>query len=281
MSYTEFVSAQGVLRASKRTFQILQYREEERPVVFQLFGRDAGPITKACLRLQELGPDIIDINLGCPSPRVAGKGSGAALLLQPAKVARIFASLSHHLSIPVSAKIRLGWDRKSLNYLEVAQALEENGAALIAVHGRARSDPYSVPADWDAIAEVKQRAGIPVLGNGDVRCVADIAQIVAHTRCDGVMIGRAAIGHPWIFGRRNRQDVPAEERFAMVRRHLRDTARFYGPERGVLLYRKHLVQYIRGVPHASRLRADLMRCTTVDEVLNHLASALHIGSNVL
>ncbi|MBN1639774.1 MAG: tRNA-dihydrouridine synthase [Anaerolineae bacterium] len=281
MSYTEFVSVQGVLRGNERTFRILSYGEEERPLVFQVFGRDAKPITEACLRLQELGPDIIDINLGCPSPRISGRGGGSGLLLQPGKIGHIFASLSQHMSIPVSAKIRLGWDRQSLNHLDVAQALEENGAALVAVHARARSDSYGVPADWDAIAEVKQRVRIPVLGNGDVRCVADIDRIKAHTGCDGVMIGRGAIGHPWIFARRDREQIGPGERLAMVERHLDEMARFYGPQRGVILFRKHLTQYIHGLPYASQLRADLMQCTTVEQVLDRLEGVLHTGSNVL
>jgi tRNA-dihydrouridine synthase len=183
--------------------------------------------------------------------------------------------------VPVTAKIRLGWDRRSRNFCEVARLLEENGASLIAVHGRTREDNYSVPADWDAIARVKQSVRIPVLGNGDVRTVADIARFRHHTKCDGIMIGRGAIGNPWIFQQRKLCDVSLEERFSIVRKHLEAMVRFYGERRGVLTFRKHIVRYIRGIPGASGLRVEVLRCVTVDEVLRHVESFLHATQNVL
>jgi tRNA-dihydrouridine synthase B len=270
MSYTEFVSAHGVVRRNHRTFEILRFGPQERPVVLQIFGCEPELLTEACLVLQDMGPDIIDINLGCPSPRISLRGSGAGLLKTPQKIASIFSSLSKHLSVPVTAKIRLGWDRDTRNYLEIARILEDNGAALIAVHGRTRQDSYKTPADWDAIAEVKQSVGIPVLGNGDVHCVDDVDRMKRHTHCDGVMIGRGAIGNPWIFAGRDLCDVPVKERAAVIREHLTSAVLLYGEHRGVLTFRKHVLRYIRGIPGASKLRAELIKCVTVDQVFEQL-----------
>jgi nifR3 family TIM-barrel protein len=280
MSYTEFVSAQGLLRANQQTREILRFDPQERPVVLQIFGSDPRSIVKACKCLEEMGPDIIDINMGCPSARIAGRGGGAGLLREPAKVAQIFSNLSKQLSVPVTGKIRLGWDTESRNYVEIAHILQDNGAALIAVHGRTRVDSYDTPADWDAIAQVKQAVRIPVLGNGDVRCVADIERIKAYTGCEGAMIGRGAIGNPWIFERRDLVDVSLDERIDMIRHHLTQMVAFYGERRGVLAFRKHIVRYLRGLHGAARVRSQLMACVTQAEVLDQLGF-LHSIQNVL
>lgn len=281
MSYTEFVSSAGMLDANHRTLEILRFHPRERPVVFQVFGGEPDQVIRACLRLERLGPDIIDVNMGCPARRVAAQGGGAGLLREPAKIARIFASASRQLSTPVSGKIRLGWDQESRNYLEVAHILEDNGASLIAVHARTRSGGYSEPADWDAIAEIKQAVGIPVVGNGDVQCTADIEAIKSHTGCDGVMIGRAAIGNPWIFQRRDLVDVAMEERIRVIGHHLAEMVSFYGERRGVVQFRKHIVRYLRGVPNATQIRPRLMTCREQAEVLDTLQRYLQQTENVL
>ena len=266
MSYTQFVSANGFLHGDSRTRDPLRFDPQERPIVFQVSGGDPVPIVEACKRLEELEPDIIDVNMGCPADRICRKGGGAALLREPAKIAHIFSSLTKELSTPVAGKIRLGWDRDSLNYLEVARILEDNGASLVSVHGRTRSENYGSPADWDAIAQVKQSVHIPVLSNGDVRCVEDIQRIKAHTGCDGVMIGRGAIGNPWLFQKRDLIKVSLDERLEMILYHLSQMVTFYGERRGVLSFRKHLVRYLRGLPGASQVRRQLMACITQTEV---------------
>jgi nifR3 family TIM-barrel protein len=233
------------------------------------------------LRLQDWGADIIDINMGCPAARISGKGGGAGLLREPSRIAEIFARLSKRLSVPVTGKIRLGWDQRSRNHVEVARILEDNGAALIAVHGRTRDEAYNTPADWDAIAQVKQVVGIPVLANGDVRSSADIERIRNHTDCDGVMIGRGAIGHPWIFQRRDNHNVPLPERLEIIREHLSKMIAFYGEKRGVLAFRKHIIRYTRGLHGASKLRPEIMRCVTAEQVSEHLERFLHTTKNVL
>lgn len=261
MSYTEFISVDAILHGNQRTAQMLEFSPAESPMVFQIFGRDEAKIVEAALKIQEMGPDIIDLNMGCSAPKVAGGGAGAGLLRDPAKIGRIFAKLNRALSIPVTGKIRLGWDDSSRNYLDVARILEDNGAALIAVHGRTKAQAYRGRADWDAIAEIKQAVTIPVIGNGDVRCVADIERIKHHTGCDGVMIGRAAIGNPWIFRYKDIDQVTFAEKKAMVRRHLRLMLEFYGEERGLILFRKHVVKYIRGLAGSAAIKTKLVTCT--------------------
>jgi tRNA-dihydrouridine synthase B len=267
MSYTEFASSDGILHGNAATMRLLQFNPSERPVVFQIFGNDEVTLEEAARRIEPLGPDIIDLNLGCSVRKVSSRGAGAALLKDPAKIGRIFARLTRALSTPVTGKIRLGWDNRSLNYLAVARIMEDNGAALIAVHGRTHEQAYQDQANWDAIAQVKQAVKIPVIGNGDVQTAADIERIKQHTGCDGVMIGRAAIGNPWIFQRKNIDQVTLTEKAALIRRHLGLMLEFYGRERGLILFRKHVVKYIRGLAHSAKVRAKLVTCATPEEFI--------------
>jgi tRNA-dihydrouridine synthase B len=265
MSYTEFVSADGLLHANDRTRKMLAFDPSERPMVFQIFGQDEGVLEEAVRRIEPLGPDIIDINMGCSARKVAYRGSGAGLLKDPPKIGRIFARLTRALSIPVTGKIRLGWDDDSLNYLEVAKILEDSGASLIAVHGRTKEQAYKGQANWDAIAEIKQAVSVPVIGNGDVQTVADIERIKQQTGCDGVMIGRAAIGNPWIFQRKDFDQVTLAEKSELIYRHLDLMLDFYGEERGLILFRKHVVKYVRGLSHIGKVKQQLITCTRPEE----------------
>ncbi|GAB4528167.1 MAG: tRNA dihydrouridine synthase DusB [Anaerolineales bacterium] len=266
MSYTEFVNTLSLphkgfgKQASK-----LVYHESERPVVFQIFDDDPQRLLEGALRLQELGPDIIDINMGCPAKTVAGRGAGSGLLKTPLKIARIFRTLSKALEVPLTGKIRLGWDDSCRNYRLVARIVEENGGALLAVHGRTRTQHYRGQADWDAIAEIKQMLSIPVIGNGDVRRVADIARMKAHTGCDGVMIGRAAIGNPWIFAGLDREQVPVAEVRRVMLRHLSRMLAFYGRERGLVRFRKHTVQYLKPYGLRREARRQLLTSSTPED----------------
>ncbi len=247
MSYTEFVSAQAVVHGGNpRTWEMLAYAPHERPMVFQIFGHAVETLVEAAVRLEERGPSIIDINMGCSTRKVSGRGAGAGLLKDPAQIGRIFRALTRALSVPVTGKIRLGWDAQSLNYRDVVKAMVDNGAALVAVHGRTKAQGYSGRANWDAIAEIVEMAGVPVLGNGDVVQVADIHRMFAHTGCAGIMIGRGAIGHPWIFQYRDRHQVPFPEKAAFMRHHFRRMCQFYGERRAVILFRKHVARYLKG-----------------------------------
>jgi len=268
MSYTEFVNVinlQGRGKPHSVTTTKLKYAPSERPMTFQIYGYDEDMLVESAVRLQDLGPDIIDINMGCYVKDIARRGAGSGMLLYPDKIERVFARLSKALRVPVTGKIRLGWDDRQRNHVEVAKILEENGASLIAVHGRTKAQAYQGDADWDAIAEVKQAVRLPVLGNGDVRTVADIARIKAHTGCDGVMIGRAAVGNPWIFSRKDRDQVTPAEKIAVMRRHLALNLDFYGPDLGLLLFRKHAARYVQNLTGEEKPRAALFAVNTLEE----------------
>jgi len=240
MSYTEFVAIEAVQYAAKKAMRMFDYAPTEKPQMsFQIFGADEDKFIIAAQKLERLEPGIIDINMGCSVPNVSGRGAGAGMLRDPQKIGRIFNRLVHAVSVPVTGKIRLGWDSQTRNYLEVAKTLEDNGASLIAVHGRTKEMRYGGQADWDAIAEIKK----------------------AHTGCDAVMIARAAIGNPWIFQRRNRADVTLHEMVTLQKRHLQLMVDYYG-DWGLILFRKHAVKYIYGLPGAAELRQKLMTCTS-------------------
>lgn len=275
MSYTEFINALDVIHGHPRLAQKLAFLPEERPVVFQIFDSEPERLLDAALRLQEYQPDMIDVNLGCSARSVSGRGAGAGLLREPAKVARIFKMLSHALEIPVSAKMRLGWDHNSRNYREIARAIYENGGKLIAIHGRTRDQRYDGKADWDAIAQVKQDSPTPVIANGDVRSVTDIERIKAHTGCDGVMIGRAAVGNPWIFARLEREQVPPTMLCATLRRHLRAMMEYYGAEQGLRRFRKHAAQYLSSLELPSEIRRRLLTADQPQDFWQTLETICH------
>jgi nifR3 family TIM-barrel protein len=257
MSYTEFIRAQHIVQAFEKMALRLTYEQAERPVVFQLYSDDPDELLEAALRVQENRPDIIDINMGCPSRRVAQLGSGVGLMRTPLKIARIFRKLSAALEVPVTGKIRLGWeDCKS--YTLVARIIEENGGQAIAVHARTKEQAYGGRADWDAIAEIKATVKIPVIGNGDVKVPADIDRMKAYTGCEAVMIGRAAVGNPWIFSRLERDQVPPEAVRRLLHQHLERHLAFYGAHKGMILFRKHALQYLKLQHLSRRVRTEII-----------------------
>jgi len=272
MSYTEFVSAQDVLTRFRRVKAKLTFSEAERPMVFQLYGENATELLEAALRVQDLQPDIIDINMGCPAKTVANRGCGVGLMRTPQSVAQIFGTLSARLSLPITGKMRLGWDGH-LNYLEIAKVAEENGASLLAVHGRSKNQGYGGQANWDAIAEVKAAARIPILANGDVRRVEDIARLKAHTGCEAVMIGRGAIANPWIFSGMDRENVPPALVRQTVQEHWQRTLAFYGAEDGERLFRKYAVQYLLLQKLDRETRKDILRKQPAGDWLRLLEEA--------
>jgi tRNA-dihydrouridine synthase B len=276
MSYTEFINVLDIMSAWQRIQMKLSFLPQERPVVFQIFDSEPVRILQAALQLQSLPPerrpDIIDINMGCSDRSVSARGAGAGLLRTPDKVAQIFSMLSRSLEIPVTGKIRLGWNTQTRNYLEIAHIVEDNGGSLVAVHGRTRHQGYTGEADWDAIAEVRQALTIPVVGNGDVCCVADIERMKSHTGCPAVMIGRAAIGNPWIFARLDRDQVNDEQVRHMVQRHLERMMAFYGDERGLVIFRKHASRYLKAWNLPREQRQQLFTTATAVEFVDFLAT---------
>ncbi len=243
MSYTEFVKVEKILSRSKEPAKRLYFEEGERPVTFQIYGDDPDLMLKAALKIEPLNPDVMDINMGCPAKSIADRGAGVGMMPNPIKVARTFRKLVKTLKVPVTGKIRLGWD-KIKNYKLIARIVEEEGGSLIAIHGRTKEQRYSGDADWDAIAEVKSLVKIPVIGSGDVKTVADIQRMKRHTNCDAVMIGRGAIANPWIFAGMDREQVSSELLHETIREHLQKSVEFYGEEDGQRLFRKYAVQYL-------------------------------------
>jgi tRNA-dihydrouridine synthase B len=258
ISYIAFISARELLQDHQLSRKGLRIDPRERPVAIQLYDSDINRLRKAALRVQTLQPDMIDINMGCSTRRVSQGGAGAGLLCDTDKISRLFGQLDSDLDVPVTAKIRLGWDDDNRNYRDVAQAIEANNGAMIAVHGRTCKQAFKGQADWDAIAEIKQIVSIPVIGNGDVKTPEDVRRFFAHTACDGVMIGRAAIGNPWVFQNRSIDEVSNKEISAVIFTHYERMITEYGGRLGLLRFRKHLACYLDHVPNAADFRNDLL-----------------------
>jgi nifR3 family TIM-barrel protein len=244
MVVTEFINALDVLEDNPRYPKRTRYKDEQRPLVLQILGNDPQRMLKAAIQLvEDVQPDVLDVNLGCQSKNVTSRGAGAALLRTPKTIGQIFNLLTREFNLPITGKIRLGWDEESLNYLEVAKTIQDNGGALVAVHGRTRKQAYRGQAHWAPIREVKQALQIPVIGNGDVQTVADIAKIKTETGCNAVMIGRAAVANPWIFSRLDRDQVSAQQVERTISAHFEAMLAFYG-EPGAITFRKYLKAYL-------------------------------------
>ncbi len=270
MNYTEFVSVDSLLGPRNPMWRRLDIKAGgEKPMVFQIFGYDTQRIVQAAQRIEGWGADIIDINMGCSVPQVCEQGAGVGMMRNPKQVADVFGQLSARLSVPVTGKIRLGWDASSRNYLEIARIMEENGAALIAVHGRTKVQGYGGEADWEAIAALKQAVSVPVIGNGDVKSVADIGRMKAATGCEAVMVGRVAIGNPWIFAHQDRGALRFTDITAVIRLHLQEMLAYYGEDKGLLRFRPHLRRYFSGL---ALKRFMLPMLETVD--LDHFEALL-------
>lgn len=269
MSYTEFIKSEFLVRAFKRMEPRMRFDEVERPVAIQIYGEDPDQVVKAALLVQTKSPDLIDINLGCPAKSVVHYGAGVGMMRTPLKVARLFRKLSAALEVPVTAKMRLGWEGFR-SYKLIARIVEENGGAAIAIHARTKEQGYGGEADWDAIAEVRAEVKIPVIGNGDVKTPAAIDRMKAHTGCEAVMIGRAAIGNPWIFSRLEREAVPLETVRRMVHEHLKRNLVFYGEHKGWIIFRKHAMQYLKLQKMPRHIRIRLILAEDADGFLSLL-----------
>ncbi len=265
LSYTEFINAIDILNGHPDLDRRLQFAEFERPVVFQIFDDDPQRIVEAARHLLEYSPDIIDVNLGCSARCVTNRGAGAALLREPHKIAAIFSSLTRALPVPVTGKIRLGWDDQSLNYLEVAKIIEDNGGSLVAVHGRTRMQGYTGSARWEPVREIRQAVSIPVIANGDISTVSDIDTVLDSTGCDAVMIGRAALQNPWLFSRREWQDIPPEIVKDFLNTHLQAMLAYYGAERGIILFRKYAKRLLEPYPLDKEELTKLLTITDPQE----------------
>jgi tRNA-dihydrouridine synthase B len=284
--YTEMVSADGLIRGHRATFDYCRFEAVERPVGIQLFGSDPGVMAEAARVLNDLPeaerPDLIDINMGCPVRKVVNRCAGAALLTNVPLIRDIVRSMSEASRVPVTAKIRLGWDGSSCNVVEVARNLEDSGAAAVAIHARTRAEKFEGQAHWEMITAARRAVSIPVLGNGDVRNEDDAVRMLEETGCDAVMVGRAAFGDPWVFQRvrawhERGERLPrptAAERLEAGLRHLGLLAESLGPEVAAREMRKHVAWYIKGLPHSARVREQVNRTRGVEEMAELLRGYL-------
>ncbi|MEI8131180.1 MAG: tRNA-dihydrouridine synthase family protein [Leptolinea sp.] len=269
-TYSEFINAMDMETHHPYIGERLYFLAEERPFGYQILDNDPQRILRTAYKLCDLNPDFLDVNLGCCSRSVCSRGAGASLLLDPQKISHIIELLVHNIDLPITAKIRLGWADDERNYLEISKRVAEAGASALAVHGRTRIQAYSGEADWNAIAEVKQIMPIPVIGNGDVRTPADINRFLDFTSCDAVMIGRASIGNPWIFAAKDRGDITKQGTYQTLQEHLQASLEYYGTERGLMLFRKHAVEYLQNNWPSPESRRDVLTTSNPEVFLEKI-----------
>jgi tRNA-dihydrouridine synthase B len=284
--YTEMVSSDGLVRGSEATLDYCAFDPSERPIGIQLFGSDPTVMADAARLLSDLPPerrpDLLDINMGCPVRKVVNRCAGAALLQDVPRIAAIVEAMSAATPLPVTAKIRLGWDGNSRNVVEVCRALEDSGARAVAIHARTRAEKFEGHAHWEMIGEARAAIGIPVIGNGDVRTADDAVRMLRETGCDGVMLGRAAFGDPWVFRRirallEDGAEPPpptAAERLEAGVRHLGMMVEAVGPDAAAREMRKHVAWYIKGLPHSARVREQVNRTRSAAELADLLRAYL-------
>ncbi|WP_346699061.1 tRNA dihydrouridine synthase DusB [Catenibacillus scindens] len=271
---TEMVSAKALYYNNKNTFPLMAIESDEHPIALQIFGSEPELMGEMAAKIEALPFDILDINMGCPVPKVVNNGEGSALMKDPLLAGRIIESIVRSIKKPVTVKFRKGFDMSNVNAVEMAHVAQESGASAVAVHGRTRSQYYSGKADWDIIRQVKQAVSIPVFGNGDIVSPKDAQAMVEQTGCDGIMIGRGAQGNPWIFsGIRhyfNTGEIlpkpSVEEVAAMILKHSRMEIQFKGEFHGIREMRKHIGWYTAGYPDSARLRRQANQVETLDEL---------------
>lgn len=271
---SEMVSCKGLCFGDRKSEELLMLDEDEHPAAVQLFGDDPDIMARAAEKALAAGPEIIDINMGCPAPKIAGNHCGSALMREPELCRRIVAAVAGAVDVPVTVKIRKGYSRQEVNAVEVALACEAGGAAAITVHGRTRDQMYAPPVDWDIIREVKRAVKVPVIGNGDVTDAVSAAALYEHTGCDLVMVGRGALGAPWVFAQiqaylgsgMRLPDPPVEKRMAVLLRQARLTAELKGERIALREIRKHAAWYMRGLRGAAGFRAKAGEVETLADL---------------
>lgn len=278
--YAEMVSDKAVTYGSKKTLDLLKMSDEERPIAQQIFGSNVETFVTSAKYIEEsMHPDIIDINMGCPVPKVAIRAqAGSSLLKDPDKIFEIVSAVVKAVSVPVTVKIRSGWDESSINAVEVAKKIESAGASAIAIHARTRSQGYGGHADWSIIKKVKDAVSIPVIGNGDITSCYDAKRMIEETGCDAVMIGRACIGNPWIIKECvdylengiEPSTISAQERIDMLKHHYELLESDKGEKLANLEIRTHALSYIKGLPGNAEIKNEICKTKTKDEMFTIL-----------
>lgn len=274
--FAEMVSDKAIYYGSKKTIDMLYMTDYERPIVQQIFGSDKDSFVMAAKYIyKNMHPDIIDINMGCPVPKVALRAqAGSALLKNPNKVYEIVKAVVESVPIPVTVKIRSGWDGNNINAIEIAKICEKAGAQAITVHPRTRSQGYSGKANWDIIRQVKENVSIPVIGNGDILSGYDAKKMLDETKCDAVMIGRGVLGNPWLIKEcvdylesgKVPNEITPTEKLKMILYHLDSLNQIKDEKVAVLEMRSHTAWYLKGIPNASELKKDIFKCNSINEL---------------
>ncbi len=287
--YSEMISSTGITYESKKTIDLINFNDEERPISIQIFGHDVNSFVTAAKYIEEnFHPDIIDINMGCPVPKVAIKSqAGSALLKNPDKIYEIVKNVVENTNTPITVKIRSGWDESNINAIEIAKKIEQAGASAIAIHARTRSQGYSGTANWNIIKQVKENVKIPVIGNGDIKTIEDAKKMLETTKCDAIMIGRATLGNPWIIKEcveyienNNIISTPTpKDKINMIKRHYELLKKYENTNVALLEIRTHALWYLKGIPNVKEIKNKIVTCKTEEEFMNTLKNIEKIAKN--
>jgi tRNA-dihydrouridine synthase B len=286
LTYTEFVNSDGLVRGSKKTEKKMFFLEEERPIGIQIYGGDVDAMEGAAQMAESYRPDLIDINAGCWVRDVAMRGAGAGLLRDLPRLEKMVSTVVRAVKTPVTLKTRLGWDSTSIKIVDVARMCEANGVAALTVHCRTREQGHKGDVDYSWIPRIKEAVTIPVIANGDIVTAQNVKDVFEQSGCDAVMIGRGAINNPWIFRQAKHflatgellPEVTVEERVELLKEHLRLAVEYKGERVGVIELRKHYSGFLRGLPHVSKIRMELMQYTEAAPILDHLTRFLEFYS---